>query len=516
MLTADTGKPIPNVPIDYRALEKDKDKFSSKKFTANRAGICQIEVPRDTLTELELNTQVEGFADTKLHWRPDRGEKIPLSYTLRLDRSVPISGRVLDEEDQPIASAKVDFSYGENPISSGSTESHNNFSWIEVSTDGDGHWRIDRIAEDVLRRISGFARHDNYVSSAWIDTEKDADALKQMKEGTHIFHLGNAMVVRGMVVDGNTNPVPNAKVLIGHEGEFDAAPRGNRSGRKLRNQGCAPGKALATAEAKTYAPSTIAIKIATNMNPVRIVLQLGKMLRLRVVNRAGEGIPKAAAWLNTSSKIALIDLEVPKAPLTQTDFSQELIPRAASFGKKRPDKELTFNFAAAGYMRVSDLKMRPDGEEHVVTLPPALKIVGTVQDAQSGALIPRFKIISGWPSHSLEPVQPPPQWKYDAKRFWLVFSDGRFEHNFEEPVISGPEETEFIFKFEAEGYAPFVTRVVNAKEETARFDVKLKRSAAMEITVLLPTGQPAPCTDVAASLVIECSLGRADSPHRGG
>src|SRR6185369_12936066 len=149
--------------------------------------------------------------------------------------------------------------------------------------------------------------------------------LKQMKAGTHVFHLGNAITVRGTVVDAGTKPVPNAKVLIGQESHSGARRGIAGTDGSFEIKGCAPGKTLASAEAKAYAPSTIPIEIATNMNPIRVVLQPGKMLRLRVVNRAGEGIPKVTAWLNTfqqtSDRFGEAD-----APLTQADFSPKTDP----------------------------------------------------------------------------------------------------------------------------------------------------------------------------------------------
>jgi len=81
-VAADSGKPVPNVPIDYGWA-------AEKKLRANRDGVCEVSYPVN-ITDFQLTTRVDGFADTRLHWRPDRGEKIPSRYTMRLVRPVPI------------------------------------------------------------------------------------------------------------------------------------------------------------------------------------------------------------------------------------------------------------------------------------------------------------------------------------------------------------------------------------------------------------------------------------------
>jgi hypothetical protein len=53
-----------------------------------------------------------------------------------------------------------------------------------------------------------------------------------------------------------------------------------------------------------------------------------------------------------------------------------------------------------------------------------------------------------------------------------------------------------MFKFEAEGYAPFVSRVVQADEGEVRLDVTLRKADSAKILALLPDGSPAARADV--------------------
>ena len=160
-----------------------------------------------------------------------------------------------------------------------------------------------------------------------------------------------------------------------------------------------------------------------------------------------------------------------------------------------PDQELAFDVTAAGYMRSGDVKLQPDGTEHVITLQPALTISGTVRDAATGQPIPRFRIVTGWPNWN--PIDNTTNFQWSTiDRFWLSFDGGKFQHTYEEPVLGGTPNHGFVFKFEADGYAPFVTHPVAATERDVRFDVTLNPASATEVTVLQPDGGPASGVDI--------------------
>jgi hypothetical protein len=60
-----------------------------------------------------------------------------------------------------------------------------------------------------------------------------------------------------------------------------------------------------------------------------------------------------------------------------------------------------------------------------------------------------------------------------------------------------PNAVGWKLRFEADGYAPFVSRVIGPEEGKVRLDVKLRPAAARTISVLLPDGSPAAYADVA-------------------
>lgn len=487
-LAADSGEPVPNVPIDYRGWEGSH--FTGRKLEGNRAGTCEVSVI-DGTTHLELTTRVEGFADSRLEWRPERGRVIPAEYTLRLARAVPIGGTVIDADGNPVAGAKVGFNHEDDPAAVAGPENHE-FGWIEVETDAEGHWRINRIADAMLRRLYGSARHGEHVDSPFLFVSREAEAESRLRSQTFVFELGRALTIQGIVEDREGQPISGAEVRVGHVGESGRRESTTEADGTFAIAGCKPGENLLSAGAPGYAPSTQRVNLSDANEPFRLVLEVGKTLRFRVVDQAGVALAGANIWLNTFGSRA------PGAPSSipvQAEFNPKTDEQGIAVWENAPDEEMTFDVHKRGYMRVDDIRARPDGQEHVVVLPPALTIRGTVSDAVSGKPIPQFRIITGWPQ-----VIPPngtaaPHWS-PLERFWLNFDGGTFQHSLEEAVLGGIPNPGYVFKFEAEGYAPHITRTVAADEGEVEFAVQLSAGKSTEVQVVGTEGNPVANADV--------------------
>lgn len=493
VVTADSGKPVPNARIEYWLWEGKE--VARETLWADRFGKCAVPVPRGTTTHIILVSQCDGFADTRLDWRPDRGEAIPDRYTLRVARSVPIGGKVVDADGQPVTGAEVAFGNRTDPVKETRPQT-DNFDWpfhAATETDAEGRWRIDRIAEATLRTITGSARHPEHVRSESV-SGGDPEALRQLREGRYVFRLGRAVTVRGLVVDTTDQPVPGAKVIVGIMSEVNSRETTTQADGTFQVAGCKPGRSLLSAEASGYAPTTREVELTADSEPFRLTLAAGRLLRLRVVDNRGSPVPQAEIWLRTLPHQGPGARAGESLPV-QIEFHRQTDAEGRVEWDTAPDRDLYFDIAASGYMRENEVKVRPDGMEHEVVLSPALTILGTVRDAASGEPIPRFRIITGWPTPDLATGTTNAAWS-TIDRFWLSFEGGRFRHVFEEPVLGGVKEPAFVFKFEAEGYAPFVTRVVRADEGEAQFDVRLRTGAATAMTVLLPDGRPAVNADI--------------------
>lgn len=484
VLAADSGKPLPNIGVSGRAYGGAHG--FQKEFVTLRDGTCRVPYV-DTDAELELITHAEGYADTRMIWNPRRGEAIPARYTVRLVKPVALGGRVVDADGRPVSGARVGFNHEEDPGSAQRPESHE-FQWVETLTGEDGRWEIRRVADDMMRRLYGSAHHSAHVDSPLLFVGKDPAAEKALRSGTHVFTLGRPVGVSGVVVDANDQPVSGAKVAVGRVG--DSARRENTSDEQGRFniQDLAPVPNLISAQASGFAATTEPLELSATTPPVRLVLHPGAELRLRVVDRSGTPIARAYVWLNTFSPNG--------EPSAQAEVDLRSDVEGRVVWNEAPDTSLEFDVYAKGFMRVNGYKVRPDGKEHVVTLPPALTISGKVTDADTHEPIGKFRIITGWPRQDLAQAGSSPSWS-PLDRFWLNFTGGEFRHTFEEAVIGGIENPGYIFKFEAEGYSPQITRVVAPDEGEVRIDVSLRRSEEREITLSTPDGRPAARAEVA-------------------
>ena len=484
--TADGGKPIPSVPIDYRGWSGDR--FKGKQFVSDRFGECDVDYPTN-ITMLELRTSKDGFADTQLLWRPPNGEVIPTNYVLRVDWPVAIGGTVVDADGKPVTGAKVGWNNPDDPAIIKTPQSHN-FQWIETTTDDNGKWRINRMAEEIIPTIYGSARHSNYVSTALVFAGRDRAVEKQLRDGTHVFHLGRALMVHGIVVDSDGNPVPDADILVGTVSESDKSTGKSQSDGTFAVSGCQPGKQLVTATANGFAATTVEAELAENADPIRLVLKTGKTLRLRVVDNYGTPIPNATVWYdcinsrydNTNSRV-------------QVDFNPTTDKDGRAVLKNAPDTEMNLTAYATGFLRTGGVMIRPDDEEHLLTLQTALVVHGTVCDQTTGERIQKFRIAQGWPVVNPMTQTTNANWS-SIGRFWLDFAGGTYTHTFEEGVIGDTKNPGYILKFMADGYTPFVSRVITADESDVELNVTLRPATTMTVTVNQPDGRSAALADI--------------------
>lgn len=490
LLDAETGQPVPNVAVDYWCWAGTA--VDRKTLYGTRSGVCEVRFPRHTTTQLRLISRCEGFADTRLEWRPDRGEQIPFEYTLRLERAVPIGGTVVDPDGQPVAGAMVSFGHADDPTLDRRPESHA-FGWLQVETDSEGRWQVNRIAEEILRRIVGRARHPDFVISESVEVGRTPDAERQLRIGQYVFHLRRGVTVRGVVVDGFEQPVAEATVRVGMLGEVHTRETRTLADGSFEVAGCQPGRKPVTASAAGFAATTIAADIQEATPPLRLVLQPGKTLRFRTVDRSGQPLPKV--WFAYSALGALRgQMNPPATPPPQVEFSGETDAEGRAVWEDAPEQELGFAFAKPGYQRRDDVFLRPGEQEHVIVLERALTIAGTVSDAVTGKPIPNFRIICGWPETSVY-GEVRPCWS-SIDRHQPAFSGGTFRHVLGEAMVGGIPNPGYVFKFEAEGYAPYVTRVFRPDEGEVEFAVTLNPTETVTVTVLLPDGQPAARCDV--------------------
>ena len=356
--------------------------------------------------------------------------------------------------------------------------------YLTITTDAQGHWEIDRFAEDALSQLRADASHPKYTRAELL-LRTQPDALKQLRDGTFVFRLGVAGEVSGRVVDTNGEPVANALVLSGRVNDVDSRNVRADSNGMFDLAGCMPGAGLVTASMDGYAPAVAMVDIGTHSEPITLTLSAGKTLRLRLLDAKGKPVKKAfVAYDNFAEGFPVA--------LPQVDFTRDSDAEGRVVWEHAPDQPLPFQISARGFQEQHEQSIRPDDLEHDIVLSPSLFILGNVRDADTDELLPRFRLSIGTviPGARIAPgVTLPDQMFWDAsERFNPIFSGGQFRKSLDEYVIQGASNTAFIFRFAAEGYRRQTTRSYQIDEGLQELTIHLRKANDVRITVYRPDG----------------------------
>jgi RNA polymerase sigma factor (sigma-70 family) len=479
LVAAQDSRPIPQGELS--CTFETVSGSDTRKLRADNNGEIRIPVASD-IVGLQIVTEIEGFADTRLAWRRDRGEVIPHDYSLKLTPGITLGGSVVDGNNAALSGAEVE-ALSEEPTTSARPECH--IAAFHVKTDTAGRWRTTRIAPELISGLMLTARRPDFATVARLNVSAEADAEQRLRNGSYTFRLEGVTTITGMVIDPDGNPISEAKVRAG--ALYDAGTRTTNTAADgaFSLAGCAVGNVLLTAEAEGFAPTTIQVNSATNAAPVRLVLSHGKTLSVRVMDRSGNPVANASVEVEPNLE-AHPDGEQGRPQTFRRDRSTDT--NGAAFFPDLPDYDLWVGVTARGFIGAGGITAHAGGPELLVNLVSNLVVTGTVRDANTGAPVPKFRVRAGKPD-----ARGPSFSELD--RFILNFAGGEFRHIYDEAVALG-ENKGYLLRFEADGYEPFVSRLIAPDEGYAELEVNLHPASIRSLAVLNPDGTPATWTDV--------------------
>ena len=543
IIADDTEKPVAGAAIEYSVAERGGRRSPlSTPLTATEEGVCVVPVSRATVGLLAIQSRTDGFVETSAVWSPDRGESIPQQYTWRLGRSVPIGGQVLDEQGKPVSGAEVQVQLAivtQEQLSQQRSSETPHLSLItreKCVADVDGRWRIDRFANESISTLFIWPTHPDYFTEPIITySGGNPEAAKQLVAGTHVLKLTRGITAQGLVVDTEGHPVPGVKVEafadIDQEslrpqlakGQGYTINRLDRIGTTNLHDGtfvltgCRPGTNLFRAEARGFALVNQLITLTNNPASLRLVLNRGHVLRLRVLD--ANGLP-----VTNNLQVVPSSLEPGGGGLTAAR-SVRGFGSGPNFGRgsgyvplgsrglrglspdaegrvvweSSPDSELRLDLLAFG-IPSTNMIMPADGQEHLVmlasagqTAPTHLSVKGNVRDAATGQPIGRFLVHTGRFTSTNANFRPG----------WISnkgFQGGTFVYD---QRVGAGQKFSVRFKIEADGYAPFVTREVVPDESDVQLDIALSPAPSTSVTVLSRDGQPAANADIGLEMPYE-------------
>jgi hypothetical protein len=422
-------------------------------------------------------THIESYADVRMRWKLDEADELPVSHIVQLVRPKRIGGLVEDQSGHPVARAKIGFNTEELSAPGLFTEDHC-VDYLVTETDANGRWQIDRLAPEMVGRIFGGASHPDYSNSEMISLSRKPELLEAALQQNLILRLGEGLVVRGSVTDTNQQPLAGVTVRAGQPSTSRTREALTDANGTFEIRGCTLGDGILTGEKEGFAPVAIPIQVKSNMPPAQLTLSEGKPLRLRLIDNTGSPVTDARLILQSFPHSE-------KPPTPQIEFRRKADPEGRIVWLNAPEQNFRLTASADGF-QLKDFVIQPDGQEHDIQLQRALIITGTVRDSVSGELLPNFRLGIGMPDKN----SGQPYWS-TLDRFWINFGRGNFRHVVAEAVMSGEENPRYIFRFEAEGHAPFVTRAYRADEGEVQVDVTLNPSKDIQAVVYGPDSKPA-------------------------
>lgn len=488
VLASDSGQPVPGVLVSYFQFYNDEENMlQGERSTASGDGSGIVLIPfRPKLTRLTFETYVEGFAsitETLIF-----GEYAPTATNqiLRLDRAPMIGGTVVDPDGNPVANATISFMSNSDGDPS-AVSKRPTIPSISPVTGPDGRWKMQAVAESSLPKLAMVADHEVFANSDPVNLASKPEVLASFLERTHVFHLKRAGTVRGVILDESGRPLDGVNVFVGVLDSSSRTKTANGGGFEIHGLNLRSDSL--TAQAEGYATKTIAINVAPDMKPLRLVLDRGSSLRLRVMNRFGQGLSNAEVTLDVSAMS-------PSATVpTQGNFSGRTDAEGRLEWNQAPSGTNFFKIQAPEYLGEEQVEVASDGIEHVITL-GRFYVHGSVTDAKTGKPVPKTKVTFGWPQIDPHHSRTNARFSINPRSGVSGSSrdDGNYGYLLREKLMRGsasPGCCECFIKIEAEGYQPFISRPVRYDEEDVTLDASLKKASEIEVTLLDPDGRPA-------------------------
>ncbi|WP_406697917.1 M56 family metallopeptidase [Singulisphaera sp. Ch08] len=396
-------KPIPDVKIHALTLTEDKGVVKvNRDSVTNAAGVTEVELPKTAL-RLELRASKPPSGSRFAGWEiPERmsGEEIPAEFTFRLESAVSAGCRILDEQGKPIPSAKVRvwLSHARQPAS-------NRGQWSDlielterdnpVLTDAEGRWHIDNVPDRAHLSLTLFVSHDDYVTDDFSGDAQRAAGITgaTLRQGTATLTLKRGVIVSGRVTAPNGKPIQNAIIVQGDVPNIAGKPTEfltDAAGR-YRLPAVAPREAILTVVAPGWAPQMRRVNLQHEPPQQDFRMEPGKAIRLRIIDSAGESIPKAnvrlIGWQGTDS---LRNTAHPD--MHDTKISRQTDRDGLWKWTWAPDEPVKLRVDLKGYAR-SEFDISGGEPTRTIVLKREHRITGRVTDAVTGAPIPAFHVI---------------------------------------------------------------------------------------------------------------------------
>ncbi len=461
-----TDAPVPDVRLEFSTGH------GSKKISAATAAAGTAQFPQAAdLRYFYISATRQGFVPQAIRWEYDSKSPTPPDHLLfQMEKATTISGKVVDQDQKPIAGATVVVD-----VKKGYRKSPQwvDFRFDSVKTDADGRWSFSGVPKEP-DTVSLSVYHHLYLNSNPCYFMTDFKPLPALRDGTATLRLSRGTTIEGRVVAPDGKPVADAEVVYGEPGAVaNAIPptKTDREGRFVL--GIEPGVvSKLTAGHSGFAPAMQPIRVGREPQHLTLKLEPAHVLSGRVVNHAGKPIARATVRVTSWRGVEWF------SPDLQTDDMGRFTWNAA------PGDELKGSAGAQGYAHIDDLSLKAGAANEIVLTPPTT-IRGTVFDGQTGQSIPQFSLLLG------------AVWNPEGRLIWqrgygtdrqAKKQPGAFEYVLQQPAH------QYLMRVSAEGYLPEDSGLFLEDHGVHDFTFRLTRSEPIKGTIQKLDGSPAPDT----------------------
>ncbi|MAG93829.1 MAG: hypothetical protein CMJ48_08785 [Planctomycetaceae bacterium] len=420
-------------------------------------------------SRFNVSIKTPGYGPYWASWSSqNHPQAIPSKFTANLDAGWSVGGIIVDEEGNPIEGVGIhpSIKYKKRPgdksqLGVGSV----------VKTDARGRWRFDNVPVS-KSQVWVEIKHAEYMPNRRALTRSEFGiALNQKPAALAVLERG--LTVTGKVTDEAGQPIAGA--LIRTKFLNDIREAKTNAGGIYHLNGCEPRMARIVVSAKDRATDMKELRIDPEMDPVDFRMQPGGKIRIRVVDAKGNPLPKARIFFQRwRGRFSYFEFD---------HVSQYADENGVWEWNEAPLDEFKADICRPGGMELGAQPLLARDEEYVFRPPPALVMTGKVIDAETKKPIKKFRVIPGVRSSETHM-----NWVRGGE---FTVTEGRYEMRRTHDYFA------YLFRIEADGYRPAVSRDIKSNEGQVTIDFALKRGQDITALVLRPDGAPAEGAKVA-------------------
>jgi peroxiredoxin/protocatechuate 3,4-dioxygenase beta subunit len=418
----------------------------------------------------------DGLVPLWTRWIQESPASMPPERLLfQMEKGTAISGRVIDQDDRPLAGAVVVVSAQKSYPKSNQRVDVGNRS---IKTDANGRWTFTGVPEQPDSVEIAAYDYLHLTEQANFQTEP-YKPLSALRDGSAVLRLQRGSLVEGTVLLPDGRPVAGAEVAYGEgQGYANSIPPLKSDAEGRFKLGIKPGTvATLVAHASGFGPTLQRLKVGEGTQRTYLTLDTAHSLRGRVVDPSGKPIARAqvvAFWSGLEgSPTSSFGVASRQTLTTDADGRFEW--------KEAPGKGVVVDVSGGRFATVSALSLASDIDHRIVLTPPTV-VKGSVLDHDTGQPISGFSLTLA------------AAWEPGDRLIWQRSGDldkeatkapGSFDYTTSMPAHR------YIVRVQADGYLPEDSEPFPTDGSTHTLPFRLTKAEPIRGTVRNPDGSPA-------------------------